>query len=108
MFNFDYVTNKDIKDNNPKWTEILDYPYRVLIIGISGSRKTNALLNLRNTGPDIDKKFIYMLKIYLRQNINCKLTNGNVQGNDKIKYFSDSKTFIEYLIDMDDTYKNIE
>ena len=25
MFNFDYVTNKDIKDNNPKWTEILDY-----------------------------------------------------------------------------------
>ena len=49
-----------------------------------------------------------MLKIYLRQNINCKLTKGNVQGNDKIKYFSDSKTFIEYLIDMDDIYKNID
>ena len=59
MFNFDYVTNEDIKDNNPKWTEILDYPYRVLIIGGSGSRKTNALLNLRNTDPDIDKK-IYL------------------------------------------------
>ena len=58
MFNFDYVTNKDIKDNNPNWTEILDYPYRVLIIRDSGSRKINALLNLRNTGPDIDKKFI--------------------------------------------------
>ena len=49
-----------------------------------------------------------MLKIHLRQNINYKLTKGNVQGNDKIKYFNDSKTFIEYLIDMDDIYKNIE
>ena len=54
------------------------------------------------------KKCIYMLKIHLRQNINYKLTKGNVQGNDKIKYFNDSKTFIEYLIDMDDIYKNIE
>ena len=62
MCNFDYVTNEDIKENNPKWTEILDYPYWVLIIGGSGSRKTNALLNLRNTDPDIDKKIYLFAK----------------------------------------------
>ena len=38
-----------------------DHPYRILIIGGSASGKTNALLNLINHEPDIDKK-IYMLK----------------------------------------------
>ena len=55
MFNFDYITKEDIKELNPKYPEIPDYPYRILIIGGSGSGKTNALLNLINTEPDIDK-----------------------------------------------------
>ena len=38
---------------------ILDHPYRILIIGGSGSGKTNALLNLRNNQPDIDKIYLY-------------------------------------------------
>ena len=46
MFNFDYITKEDIKEHNPKWLEILDHPYRILIFGGSGSAKTNALLNL--------------------------------------------------------------
>ena len=67
MFNFDYITKKDIKEHNPKWTEIPDLPQRILMVGGSGSGKTNALLNLINKEPDL-AKFIYMLKIHTKQN----------------------------------------
>ena len=70
MFNFDYITKEDIKEHNPNWPEIPDYPYIILIVGGSGSGKTNALLNLINNETDIDK-FFYMLKIHSKQNINC-------------------------------------
>ena len=40
MFNLDAITNKNNKDDDKKWS------YRMLIIGSSGSGKTNALLNL--------------------------------------------------------------
>ena len=46
MINFDYTTKKDIKEDNTNWPEIFDYPYRMLIIGGSGSGETNALFNL--------------------------------------------------------------
>ena len=37
MINFDDVTNENIKENNPNWPQLPDCPYRVLIIGGSGS-----------------------------------------------------------------------
>ena len=55
MFNFDYITKEDIKKHNPNWPEISDHPYRILIVGGSGSGKTNTLLNLINHEADIDK-----------------------------------------------------
>ena len=48
-----------IKQHNSKWPYIPDHPYRVLIIGGSGSGKTNALLNLKNNQTGIDKIYIY-------------------------------------------------
>ena len=45
MINFDDYTNENILEHNSKWPYIPDYPYRILIIGSSGSGKTNALLN---------------------------------------------------------------
>ena len=59
MINFDYYTNESIIEHNPKWPYIPDHPYRILIIGSSGSGKTNALLNLINNQPDIDKVYLY-------------------------------------------------
>ena len=41
-----------------------DHPYRILIIGGSGSRKTNSLLNLINNQPDIDKIYLYTKDSY--------------------------------------------
>ena len=34
----------DIKEHNPHWPESPEHPYRILIIEVSGSGKTNALL----------------------------------------------------------------
>ena len=60
MFNFDYITKEDIKEHNPKWPEMPDHPYKILIIGGSGSGKANALLNLINNEPDYwEDLFIY-------------------------------------------------
>ena len=34
------------KSHNPNWPDISDHIYRILIIGVSGSGKTNVLLIL--------------------------------------------------------------
>ena len=59
MFNFDYITKGDIKEHNPNWPEIPDHPYRILLVGGSGSGKTNALFNLINNERDADKIYLY-------------------------------------------------
>ena len=59
MINFDDYTNKNKTEHNPKCPYIPDHPYRILIIGGSVSEKTNALLNLINNQPDIDKIYLY-------------------------------------------------
>ena len=61
MINLDNIINENNKNHNKKWPYIPDHPYRILIIGGSGSGKTNALLNLIN--KDILINFIYMQKI---------------------------------------------
>ena len=45
--------------HNPNWPQIPDDPYRILIIGSSGSGKINSLFNLIYHQPDIDKIYIY-------------------------------------------------
>ena len=47
-------------NHDPKWSYILDHPYRILIIAGSGSGKLNVLLNLIRYQQPILKKFIYM------------------------------------------------
>ena len=59
MINFDDYTNENKIEHNSKWLYIPDHPYRILIVGGSRSGKTNALLNLINNKPDIDKIYLY-------------------------------------------------
>ena len=61
MINFDYYTNENKTEYNLKWPCIPGHPYRILIIGGFGSGKTNALLNLINNQPDIDKTYLYAI-----------------------------------------------
>ena len=46
MINFDDYANVNKTEPNLKWSYIPGHPYRILIIGGSGSEKTNASLNL--------------------------------------------------------------
>ena len=55
MINFDDYVNENKTEHNKNWPYVPDYPYRISIIGGSGSGKTNVLLNLIDTQPDIDK-----------------------------------------------------
>ena len=98
MINFDDYTNGNIIEHNSKWPYIPDHPYRILIIGGSGSGKTNALLNLINNCPDIDKRYLYTKDQYLINKREKVLLN----------HFNDPKAFMEYSNDMQDVYKNIE
>ena len=64
MFNFDYVTKEDLKKHNPSRSKISDHLYQILIIGCTVSGKTNALLDLINYEPDIDKIYLYANDLY--------------------------------------------
>ena len=59
MINLDSITNKNNKEHNEKWPFIPYHPYRILIIGGSGSAKTNALLNVIKEQDVIGKIYLY-------------------------------------------------
>ena len=49
MFNFDYIAKEDIEDRL----------YRILIVGVSGSGITIALLTLISNKTGIDRTYLY-------------------------------------------------
>ena len=59
MINFGHFTKENVKEHNPNWPQFPDHPYRLLVIGGSGSGKTNSLFNLINQQQDIDKIYLY-------------------------------------------------
>ena len=59
MINFDNIVNENKTKRNKDLPYIPDHPYGILIIGGSGSGKTNALLNLINEQSDLDKIYLY-------------------------------------------------
>ena len=103
MINLDSITNENNKECNEKWPFIPDHPYRILIIGGSGSGKTNALLNLIKEQDDIDKIYLYAKDLsepkYEFLIKKCK---------DATKHLNDLKAFIECSNTMDDVYENID
>ena len=103
MIKFDEYTNENRINHNPNWLYIPDHPYRILIIGGSWSGKTNALLNLINNQPDIDKIYLYAKDPYEGKYQFLIKRRENVG----VKHFNDPKAFIEYSNDMQDVYKNI-
>ena len=103
MINLDNILNNN-KEYNEKWPYIPNYPYRILIIGGSGSEKTNTLLNLINKQKDIDQ--IYLYTKYLGESKYEYLIKN--RENAGIKHLNDSKAFIECSNTMGDIYENID
>ena len=44
MITFDDSANENKIEHNPKWPYIPDHPYRILIVGGSGSRKNKCII----------------------------------------------------------------
>ena len=103
MINFNEYANENKIEHNSKWPYIPDHPYRILIIGGSGSGTRNALLNLINNEPDIDKIYLYANDPY-EAKYQYLINKREKVGLD---HFDDPKAFIEYSNDMQDVYKNI-
>ena len=104
MINFDVYTNENKREHNPSWPYISDHPYRLLIIGGSGSGKTNALLNLINNQPDIEKIYLHA-KDPFQEKYQFLINKRESVG---ISHLNDPKAFIEHSSDMHDVYKNID
>ena len=104
MINFDDYSNENNRKHSLNWPYIPDHPYRILIIGGSGSGKTNALFNLINNQPDIDKIYLYAKNLY-EPKYHYLINKREITG---LRYFNDPKAFIEYSNNMHDVYKNID
>ena len=104
MISFDDYTNENKTQCNQNWWYILDYLVRILIIGGSGSGKTNALLNLINNQPDIDKIYLYAKDPY-EAKYHFLINKRESMG---LNHFNDPKAFTEYSNNMQDVYKNID
>ena len=101
MINFDDYVNKNKTEHNKNWPYTPNYPYRILIIGGSGSGKTNVLLKLIENQPDIDNIYLYPKDPYdAKYQYLINKREGVV-----INHFKDPKAFIEYSNDMRNVYK---
>ena len=103
MINLDDITNENNKEHKQKWPYIPDQPYRNLIIGGSGSGKTNALLNLINKQNDIDKIYLHA-KDLSKSKYEILIKKRENAGT---KYLNDPNAFIECSGTIDDVYENI-
>ena len=100
MFIWHAITNKSNTDDDKKW------PYTMLIIGPSGSEKTNVLLNLiqkQDNDSLIDKIYLYAkdlrepkYKFLIKKGKDIGITNSD-----------DPSAFIEYANSLDYVYSNI-
>ena len=91
---------------NTMYSYIPDHPYRILIIGASGSGKTNALLNLikeQDNFEVMDKIYLYAKDLSKPK---YKFLIKKFQ-NTGTKHLKNRNAFIECSNTMDDVYENI-
>ena len=96
MINFENVTKENIKEHSLNWPQFSDHPYRILIIGGSGSGKTSSLFNLTSHQPYIDKIYSYAKDPYeTKHQFLIK-----ERGGTGLKHLNDFKAFVKYSNDI--------
>ena len=108
MLNLDNIVRNKKKSSLEDTTgssskERNDWPFRMLIIGSSGSGKTNTLLHLINDLHPLDKIYLYAKNIHEPKYE--YLINKREQAG--IKNLTDPHAFIEYSDDMNDVLDDI-
>ena len=91
MINSDDYPNENKTERNENWPYILYHPYRILIIGGSGSGKANTSLNVINNQPDINKKYLHEKDPY-EAKYQFLISKRESTG---LKHFNDPKAFIK-------------
>ena len=99
MLNLDNI----VSNKNMSSSEDNNWPFRMLIIGPSGSCKTNTLLHLINNLHPIDKIYLYAKDLH--ESKYEYLINKREQAG--IKNLNDPHAFIEYSDDMNDVLDDI-
>ena len=100
MININNYVNENKIEHSEKSAYLYDHPYRIIIIGGSGSGKTNALINLINEQNDIDKIFLYA-----RDLSEPKYKYLIKKHEDAaIKHLNNSNAFIKCSNTIDDVY----
>ena len=94
MVNVDDYAIENKTEHNLKWGQQ----------GVQDLGKTDALLNLINNQPDIDKIYLYAKDPYEAEDQFLI----NKRGSSGLKHTNDPKAFIEYSNDMKLVHKNIE
>ena len=99
MLNLDNI----VSNKNMGFSEDNNWPFRMLIVGLSGSGKANTLLHLINSLHPIDKIYLYAKDIHEPKYE--YLINKREQAG--IKNLNDPHAFIEYSDDMSDVLDDI-
>ena len=104
MINFDNYVSENRTGHNRNWPYIPNNQYRILIIGGSGSGKTNLLLSLIENQTDIDKTCLYAKDLYEAKYQHLI----NIREKEGADYHDYPEAYIEHSNDMHDLYKNID
>ena len=103
MINIDNYVNENKSEHNEKWPYIPDHLYRIIIIGGSGSAKTNALINLINEQNDINKIYLYARDLS-EPKYEYLIKKCEDAG---IKHLNNPNAFMKCSNIMDNVYENI-
>ena len=91
--------------HNLHWAYIFKLPYKILVIGGSGSVKTNFLMNLtKYRQADFDKIYLYIKDVF-ESKYQLRTREERKQG---LKNFKNSKAFIDYSQTTNNIYENLE